>query len=153
MIKEQFTELIDKELDPYLGRLDYGNLRKAKDWPASSQEGYTFQLAYELNFGSTTVSFLVLTPNSTLSFWHLDDENEYNLEEGMNKFLEEIKEIPDKRIKRTIESVQTAKKANIISSFEELLNKACNELKKDELELYTQEELDKLRNYFSSHNT
>ena len=42
---------------------------------------------------------------------------------------------------------------NIISSFEELLNKACNELKKDELELYTQEELDKLRNYFSSHNT
>lgn len=153
MKKEQFTELIDKTLEPYLGRLEYGNLRKTIDWPASSQDGHAFQLAYELNLGSTTVAYLVLTNNSTLSFWHLADENEYNLEDGMNKFLEEIKAIPNNRIKRTIETVQAAKESNISSSFEILLKKACGDLKKGELELYTQEELNKLREYFSNTNT
>ncbi|MDD5651190.1 MAG: hypothetical protein PHF86_12375 [Candidatus Nanoarchaeia archaeon] len=138
---DEFTLRLDSLLDPYLGKVNYGNLRKGNNWPPSIFLGkYLYSLVYKINFGSASQLDISLNENNTLSLRYFD--HEYSIESGLFRFINLIKSIPEKRIKSTIRMVKDLEK------FEERL-KGDSMMFSSSIELYTPEELKLIRDHFS----
>ncbi|MBU0930336.1 MAG: hypothetical protein KJ623_04680 [Nanoarchaeota archaeon] len=145
METKDFTKRIDAVLYPYLNRLEYGRLRKSNIWPQSMKNRDVYQLGYEASFNSTGVITLIFNNNDTLSLEYLG--HQYNLDKGIKRFDKLLKALPNYRLKQTI---RACKLANL--SFEDMLVREVKDSNLKETEIYTQWELDKLRNLFKTNS-
>lgn len=146
MIPDLFTQEVDNILYPIINKLEYGRLRKTQNWPVNTTEGKIYNLGFDKVFLSTDVITMILRPDNTVSFNYM--EHSYSIEEGLKRFKRLVRAIPEERVKKTIKIIDLCKKRGF-GGFEEMLQQECRDLKKEETDIYTPEELKTLRDYFS----
>ncbi|MFA5175899.1 MAG: response regulator [Candidatus Nanoarchaeia archaeon] len=136
------TLRLDKEIEPYLGELNYGNLRKSKSWPGIHENEAIFMIAYESQLLSTNCSGLYITRDESGEIKaEMDSEKNLPLEKAVDLFVSKIKKIPNERIEKTIEYFKTKR------LFEKNLAELCKN--REEIEIYTEQELKTLREHYS----
>lgn len=136
------TLRLDREIEPYLGKLNYGTLRKSKSWPGIHENETIFMIAYESQLLSTNCSGLYITKSESGEIKaEVDSEKNLPLEKAVDLFISKIKNIPTERIEKTIEYFKTKR------LFEKNLAELCKN--REEIKIYTKQELKTLREHYS----
>lgn len=147
METDKVTESIDEILEPYLGKIGYGRLRKGEVWPTYDKYNgsYNFNLAYDTDFFSTLSLKVVLNDDNTISL--KDHTHQYPIKIGLRRLEQIIKAIPSHRIKKTKEKIKNYYIGDNRKSplFEEALIMECSNWKAEPTDMYTPEELEILK--------
>ncbi|MDD5133451.1 MAG: response regulator [Candidatus Nanoarchaeia archaeon] len=137
----EITLRLNREIEPYLGQLNYGNLRKTESFPEQHEKEYIFMVVYENCLLSTNCSGLYITENESGEIKaEVDSEKTLPLEKAVDLFISKIKDIPNERMEKTKKDFKTKK------SFEKSLAELCKN--RIETEIYTEQELKILREYY-----
>lgn len=146
----ELREIIEKELnnilEPFLGKVEYGNLRKSKKaWgvgmrhPSVPHDSLVWALPYEFLFGSTAFIFVFLTPQKTIIVEDYRGQGKYSkVEETLSDLRERVLGIPERRLEEIKNFRQNYPDLN---NFFDALKSRCEENNCKQEDLYTLDEL------------